>query len=130
MWDGGVLPPGGGVAAAAQEHVVGRRGRALGAQLALPPLLRHLGDLDGVGVDGGGVPVVVGVVLPQLRRENAKLPKGNKVLGVPLAALASAVQHLEDLGLAGVEGDVVEEGLDLVVGDGGVAAHLGVPGLK
>ena len=45
--DSGVLPPGGGVTAAAQEHVVGRGRGTLGPQLPLTsrPFIRQLRNL-------------------------------------------------------------------------------------
>ena len=43
--NGHIHPPGGRVAAAPQEHLIGRGGGSLGAQLSFPSLFRNLGHL-------------------------------------------------------------------------------------
>ena len=54
--NGHVHAPGGGVAAAAQEHLIGRGGGSLGPQLAFPSLFRNLGHLQGYHSVGKYVP--------------------------------------------------------------------------
>jgi len=128
--DGDVVAPRRRVTAAAQEHVVGRRRRALRFQFAFPPLFWHLRHLNWIRRDAGRVPVVVGVVLLQLRREHAELAERDEVVGlVALAALARAVHHLEHLRLRREQGDVVEQRLDLVVLDSRLGAEPRVPRL-
>ena len=78
-------------------------------------------------VYSAGIPLVVGVICLQFHGEHAELAKGDIVVRVPLAALPRAVQHLKDLTLARVQLDVVEQGLDLVVGNGRHGTHPRVP---
>ena len=71
---------------------------------------------------------MVAVIPPQLSGENTELSEGDVIVGLSEAALPGAVQHLVDLGGGGVEPEVIEERLYLLLGDGGGGSQPGVPG--